>query len=313
MIQETHSEETPRLPGYPSHNSPPSERVTSKGKGRRVCTFVRKEITFMEHELIGRSTIEHCTVEVITGRKGKESTFLVNVYSNPSHGHRSSRHYSTRRERNPDHNKERRLARGRALVDLHAREGAVYVDAAEYQGSSDAVVSRGIDGCNRRPRRASGLEESTGRKRWPSPLACCDSRKAAKNYAKGRICSEAARTMRKAEDIGRNSAVVIKWFPAHMGSDVSERGNANHIEMDNAAARGLTNRAAANTANSECWSRYSAKDKMTSFNKIVRAPAHSRRLTHRRNCHIFPRISDITWETPCLALGHLLLEPGSGF
>lgn len=86
MIQETHSEETPSLPGYRSHDSPPSERDTSKGKGRGVCTFVRKGITFMEHELIGRSAIEHCTVEVITGKKRKESTFLVNVYSNPSHG-----------------------------------------------------------------------------------------------------------------------------------------------------------------------------------------------------------------------------------
>ncbi|KAG0423105.1 hypothetical protein HPB47_001105 [Ixodes persulcatus] len=92
---------------------------------------------------------------------------------------------------------------------------------------------------------------------------------AVKNYAKGRVCSEAARILRKAEDIGRKKAVVIKWFPAHMGSDVSERGNANHNETANAAARGLTNRAAANTADSECWSRYSAKDKMTSFNEIV--------------------------------------------
>ncbi|KAH7978584.1 hypothetical protein HPB49_005949 [Dermacentor silvarum] len=55
-----------------------------------------------------------------------------------------------------------------------------------------------------------------------------------------------------------------------MGSDVSGRGNANHNETANAAARGLTNRAAANTADSECWSRYSAKDKMTTFNEIVK-------------------------------------------
>ncbi|KAL1430583.1 hypothetical protein MTO96_000275 [Rhipicephalus appendiculatus] len=43
---------------------------------------------------------------------------------------------------NPEHNKERRLARAKALVDLHAREeGAVYVDAAEYQGSSGASAA----------------------------------------------------------------------------------------------------------------------------------------------------------------------------
>lgn len=91
-----------------------------------------------------------------------------------------------------------------------------------------------------------------------------------KNYAKGMVCSEAARILRKVEDIGRKSAAVIKWFPAHVGSDVSERGNANHNETANVAARGLTNRAAANMADSECWSRYSAKDRMTTFNEIVK-------------------------------------------
>ncbi|KAH7973967.1 hypothetical protein HPB49_007910 [Dermacentor silvarum] len=84
------------------------------------------------------------------------------------------------------------------------------------------------------------------------------------------VCSEATRILRKVEDIGRKSAAVIKWIPAHMGSDVSERGNANHNEADNAAAQGLTNRAAANTADSECWWRYSAEDNMTTFNEIVK-------------------------------------------
>ncbi|KAL1466680.1 hypothetical protein MTO96_042565 [Rhipicephalus appendiculatus] len=49
---------------------------------------------------------------------------------------------------NPEHNKERRLARAKALVDLHVREeGAVYADAAEYQGSSGAYAA-GVVGCN---------------------------------------------------------------------------------------------------------------------------------------------------------------------
>ncbi|KAH7980382.1 hypothetical protein HPB49_015418 [Dermacentor silvarum] len=155
MIQETHSEETPRLLGHRSHDSPPSERDTSKGKGRGVRTFVRKGVTFMEHELIGRSAIEHCTVEVIKSKKRKESTSLVKVHSNPSHGQQKFK----------------------ALLHKASR----------------------------------------------------------------------------VEDIGRKSAAVIKWFPAHIGSDVSERGNANHKETGNAAARGLTNRVAANTADSECW------------------------------------------------------------
>ncbi|KAH9384076.1 hypothetical protein HPB48_026059 [Haemaphysalis longicornis] len=83
MIQETHSEERPKIPGYRLNDSPPSKRETSKGKGRGVCTFIRKGITFIEHELLGRSAIEHCAVEIITGKK-KESTYLVNAISNPA-------------------------------------------------------------------------------------------------------------------------------------------------------------------------------------------------------------------------------------
>ncbi|KAG0436903.1 hypothetical protein HPB47_017705 [Ixodes persulcatus] len=531
MIQETLSVEMPRLPGYWSHDSPPSARDTSKGKGRGVCTFVRKGITLMEHELIGRSAIEHCTVEVITGWKRKESTFLVNVYSNASHGqlkfkalfHKASRvagsntlvvcgdfnapnqdwgyqkttvkgrklmqdatdvglnlitdpAFPTRigtsvtrdttpdltfiktdggsrdaewrntgqelksnhcivevvvplkvqgntgirkhritdwdafrtalpavqqdisdieqwaanvvettagatkeletderidkmdsrlahlieakqsikarwqkqrtnrrlrkkiaelnsqieahckvlctqqwneacneadgqiqkgktwnmlrhllddtktkghqhnnlarilhraicehgedevkrrldakycgildlepregkqqtnvhipdsinrklrvrpipRNVNPDHNKERRLARARALVDLHAREeGAVYVDAEEYRGSCDAYAAVVVGASTGATKTAASVRTRSA----PGGRV--------KNYAKGRVYSKAARILRKAKDIGRKKAVVIKWFPAHMGSDVSERGNANHNETANAAA-----------------------------------------------------------------------------
>ncbi|KAL1478207.1 hypothetical protein MTO96_016394 [Rhipicephalus appendiculatus] len=45
---------------------------------------------------------------------------------------------------NPEYNRERRAARARALIDLHARDnGAVYVDAAEYKDrrGAAAVVS----------------------------------------------------------------------------------------------------------------------------------------------------------------------------
>ncbi|KAG0410655.1 hypothetical protein HPB47_012234 [Ixodes persulcatus] len=149
---------------------------------------------------------------------------------------------------NPEHNKERRLARARALVDLHAREeGAVYVDVAEYRGSCDAyaaVVVGASTGATKtaasvRTREAHRAEEVAIALAVSDPgctTVLCYSRTAVKNYAKGRVCSEAARILRKAEDIGRKNAVVIKWFPAHMGSDVSERGNANHNETANAAA-----------------------------------------------------------------------------
>ncbi|XP_065289174.2 uncharacterized protein [Dermacentor albipictus] len=183
---------------------------------------------------------------------------------------------------NPERDKERRLARARALVDFHAREeGAVYVDAAEYRWNSDAYAAVAVGAstgatkteASVRTREAHRAEEVAVALAVSDPgctTVSCDSRTAVKNYAKGRVCSEAARILRKAEDIGRKSAVVIKRFPAHMGSDVSERRNVNHNEKANSAARGLTNRAAASAADSECWSQCRAKDRMTTFNEIVK-------------------------------------------
>lgn len=82
MIQETLVEET-RLPGYRTHASPPSRAAS--GKGRGVCTLVRKGLNCVEREGIKNSLIEHTMIEVITGRKRKESTFFVNIYSSPAH------------------------------------------------------------------------------------------------------------------------------------------------------------------------------------------------------------------------------------
>ncbi|KAL1425837.1 hypothetical protein MTO96_018820 [Rhipicephalus appendiculatus] len=51
---------------------------------------------------------------------------------------------------NPEYNRERRAARARALIDLHARDnGAVYVDAAEYKdrrGAFAAAVVSAVTG-----------------------------------------------------------------------------------------------------------------------------------------------------------------------
>lgn len=85
LLQETHSEAPPTLPGYRSHASPPSARAAGKGTSQGVCTFVRKGITFVEHALLSKSAIEHCVVELVTGKKRKESTYIVNIYSNPKH------------------------------------------------------------------------------------------------------------------------------------------------------------------------------------------------------------------------------------
>ncbi|XP_077561712.1 uncharacterized protein LOC144178054 [Haemaphysalis longicornis] len=72
----------------------------------------------------------------------------------------------------------------------------------------------------------------------------CDSRTAVRNFAKHRVCSAAARILRKGEANGVITSAVIKWFPAHAGEGVaSSLGLANHNETANAVARGLAGRA----------------------------------------------------------------------
>lgn len=86
VIQETHSETPPSLPGYRSFAKPPSDRTVGKGAGQGVCTFVKKNLTAIDHELLPRGAIEHVTVEIVTGRgKQRRSVFVINIYSNPKH------------------------------------------------------------------------------------------------------------------------------------------------------------------------------------------------------------------------------------
>ncbi|KAH6925196.1 hypothetical protein HPB50_001564 [Hyalomma asiaticum] len=64
----------------------PSARTVGKGAGQGVCTSVKKNLTSIDHELLPNGAIEHTTVEIVTGkRKRRESTFIINVYSNPKH------------------------------------------------------------------------------------------------------------------------------------------------------------------------------------------------------------------------------------
>lgn len=86
LLQETHSETPPRLPGYRPFAKPPSARAVGKGVGQGVCTLVKKNLTVIDHELLPYGPIEHSTVEIVMGKKERrESIFIINVYSNPRH------------------------------------------------------------------------------------------------------------------------------------------------------------------------------------------------------------------------------------
>lgn len=47
-----------------------------------MCTLIKKGHTYVEHELLRNSAVEHRAIEIVVGRK-KESIFVINVYSNP--------------------------------------------------------------------------------------------------------------------------------------------------------------------------------------------------------------------------------------
>lgn len=85
LLQETHSEAPPNMPGYRSYASPPSARAIGKRTGQGVCTLLKKGITYFERARLSNSAIEHRAVEIVTDRRRKESTFVINIYSNPKH------------------------------------------------------------------------------------------------------------------------------------------------------------------------------------------------------------------------------------
>nr|XP_050028015.1 uncharacterized protein LOC126523445 [Dermacentor andersoni] len=173
----------------------------------------------------------------------------------------------------PEFNKGRRAARAKALIDQHAKdEHARYVDAAEYQRNSfAAVVKVASSGATRRAasvRSAGSEQEEEVAIALAVADADChtvlsDSRQAVRNFAKGKICSEAERVLRAAKLQDRK--VRLKWFPAHAG-DAPER-NENHNETAHAAARALTNRAP--ETDRPTW--FGTKHRMTDYNEITKA------------------------------------------
>ncbi|KAL3190632.1 hypothetical protein MRX96_002308 [Rhipicephalus microplus] len=69
-----------------SFAKPSSARTVGKDAGQGVCTLVKKNLSSIDRELLPNGAIEHSMVEMVTGkRKRRESTFIINVYSNPKY------------------------------------------------------------------------------------------------------------------------------------------------------------------------------------------------------------------------------------
>lgn len=87
LIQETHTEDVPKLLGYRAHASPPSSRAAGKGAAQGVCIFVKKGINFIPVDLSfnQNSALEACAVELSLGKSKRIPVTIVNTYSNPQH------------------------------------------------------------------------------------------------------------------------------------------------------------------------------------------------------------------------------------
>ncbi|KAL3225125.1 hypothetical protein MRX96_049363, partial [Rhipicephalus microplus] len=218
MVQETHMEKLPKLPGYHVHASPPSARTSNAGAAQGVCTFVRKGLTLIKLDrfLDCDTALELCAVEVVIGRKKQEvglrppraESYRDEAPERTEIGRDIARHIVVLplpRNIHPQRNKERRVARTRALAETHARDSTVvYVDAAKHQYRPHAyvaVVVRATDGkllnaCSVRATSAEQAEESAialalnGTPEVTTILS--DSRTAMANCGRGSIGTPAA-------------------------------------------------------------------------------------------------------------------------
>ncbi|XP_077528227.1 uncharacterized protein LOC144139855 [Haemaphysalis longicornis] len=96
LLQETHCEVSPKIPGYRSYATsvPKSTEKWARSRGG-VCTLVKKGIVYLEHDLKHTTNTEHLTIEVVVGkrnRKHKEHIYITNIYTKPKY---SSQRYGT--------------------------------------------------------------------------------------------------------------------------------------------------------------------------------------------------------------------------
>ncbi|KAH9359611.1 hypothetical protein HPB48_006926 [Haemaphysalis longicornis] len=144
MLQEILSAETPKLPCYRRHaKAAKIPRVSSERKrgGRRpvggVCTFVRKGVAFVERELATGGWTDNCAVEVITVKKARESTLVVNVVQQPDAHEAKVPHAHTESTAASQHFSGMSLAKGSVRVGFNP-ESIVAFPRADL----DVVVRR---------------------------------------------------------------------------------------------------------------------------------------------------------------------------
>lgn len=150
------------------------------------------------------------------------------------------------RNMHPTHNEERRKSRARRLqVMLSQKQGVLYTDVAEYEGSDGSFTAVVADEegvvvscCSVRhstPEKAEEVAVALALVNRNARFIITDSKTAVKTFDTGKVSEAAARILHAGRGNAPTELVRIIWAPAHCGLSGNEQANA--------AARGLTYRA----------------------------------------------------------------------
>lgn len=218
------------------------------------------------------------------------------------------------RNMHPEHNGGRRQARAKALLrSFGGKTTTRFVDAAEYtqEHRFTAVVvdvnSRLTHACSVSTEHPETAEEVAIALALTEPLCevvLSDSQSAVRNYARGRISSEALQVLRKA---GRQhfDSTAIMWFPAHVAT-VTDEGPPNLNEVAHRSARELTRRAELETPSSssdllvrntrERLVRYNDITKHYQLGRRILPPPHPK--LKRRQAVVWRQLQTHTFPSP---------------
>ncbi|XP_075532827.1 uncharacterized protein LOC142566021 [Dermacentor variabilis] len=218
------------------------------------------------------------------------------------------------RNMHPEFNRGRRQARAKALLrSLGGKRTTRFVDAAEYarEHRFTAVVvdvsSRLTHACSVATEFPETAEEVAIALALTDPLCevvFSDSQSTVRNYARGRISSEALQILRKAGRQHFDNTAII-WFPARVATPTDE-GLINLNEVAHRSARELTRRTESGTASSSSeLLAQSTRERLVRYNDITKHYQLGRRLLppphpmlKRRQAVIWRQLQTQTFPSP---------------
>lgn len=185
----------------------------------------------------------------------------------------------------PEHNRERRRARAKYLIELYSDDSrARYVDAADYgKGRYAAVTINARTGevstsASMQCHNGTEAEEITIALAIAEPgcdTVLSDSLEAVRNLANGRISGKAANIIERVVRKKEERRVEVRWIPAHAGE--CSPYTPNHNETAHREARAITHRAP-NVESRPEWEWWSeTKDKARGYGEILKNMRLSRR------------------------------------